>query len=133
MKVKNVVILVSTLFFIFVLASCGGGAGSKIVVPAEAWEDITIVTEETFVEATDVCPEYTILDKTQYCLSKFAQDSEGFYLLFDGKTLNGWRGYNRDDIPGRWGVDAAEGAIKFSGGGQGEDQDQAGEIGRAHV
>ena len=126
MKEKNVVILVSALCFMLVLASCGGSAGSKIVVPAEPWEDITIVTKETFVEATDVCPEYTVLDKTQYSLSKFAQDSDGFYILFDGKTLNGWRGYNRDNIPGRWSVDEEECAIKISGSGQGEDQGDSG-------
>jgi len=129
MKVNSFIALI---FSALVIVSCGGGSGSasadavSIVVPAEPWKDITIETEETFVAATDVCPEYTIIDKTQYCLSLFAQDSEGFHILFDGKTLNGWRGYNRDDIPGRWTVDASEGAIKFSGGGQGEDQSQDG-------
>ena len=108
-----------------ILVSCGGGGRSKvsIAVPAQPWVDITINTTETFVPATDVCPEYTILEKTQYDLSKFALDSEGFYILFDGKTLNGWRGYNRNDVPARWSVDAAEGAIKFSGSGQGEAQE----------
>ena len=114
----------------FVLASCGGSGSSsatadtavEIVVQAEPWENISIVTEEIFKPATEVCPEYTIMERTQYRLSKFAQDSEGSYILFDGKTLNGWRGYNRDDIPARWIVDEAENAIKFVGSGGGESQ-----------
>ena len=125
MKIINVIIVA----FVFALvSSCGGGSGSSsnIAVPAEPWENINIVTREIVVPATDAYPEYTILEKTQYSLSKFAQDTDGFYILFDGKTLNGWRGYNRDDIPSRWSVDEKEGAIKFSGGGQGEDQDPNG-------
>jgi hypothetical protein len=130
MKVKKIIIGVSALcLMIFALASCGGGSGSSksksLSKPAEPWVDITIVTQETVVPATDVCPEYTILEKTQYDLSKFAMDEEGFYVLFDGKTLNGWRGYSRDDVPGRWTVDQAESAIKFSGSGTGEEQDGA--------
>jgi len=131
MKTKNILIVASVLCLTFALTSCPGGgsatsSGSKIVVQAQPWEDITIVTEEIIVPATDVCPEYTILEKTQFCLSKFAQDEDGFYILFDGKTLNGWRGYNRDDIPGRWIVDADEKAIKFIGTGQGEAQENDG-------
>ncbi len=41
-------------------------------------------------------------------------------VLFDGKTLNGWRGYNRQDVPARWVVE--DGAIKFNGSGGGEAQ-----------
>ena len=122
MKVKNVLIGASALCLIFLLASCGGGGSKGLSKAAEPWEVVTIETKETFVSATDVCPEYTILDKTQYCLSKFAMDKDGFYILFDGKTLNGWRGYNRDNAPKRWTVDEAEKAIKFMGAGQGEDQ-----------
>ena len=29
----------------------------------------------------------------------------GWKLLFDGHTLDGWRGYNRDALPGGWGVE----------------------------
>lgn len=40
--------------------------------------------------------------------------------IFDGKTLNGWRGYNRTDVPAKWIVE--DGAIKFNGSGGGEAQ-----------
>ena len=121
MKVKNVIIGASSCLA-FALVSCGGGGSLKstgqITPPAEPWEDITIVTIETVVPATDVCPEYTILDKTQHNLSKFAMDKDGFYILFDGETFNGWRGYNRNDVPKRWVIE--DGIIKFNGSGGGE-------------
>jgi len=40
-----------------------------------------------------------------------AQRAEGWILLFDGKTFDGWRGLGRDNIPqGHWVIE--EGAIK---------------------
>jgi len=102
------------------LVACGGGkkSGPDLSKAAEPWEAITIETVETVVPATADCPEYTLLDKTQYCLSKFAMDKDGYYILFDGETFNGWRGYGRDDMPAKWIID--EGAIKINGSGQGE-------------
>ena len=120
MKVKKFIIGASALCLVFALASCSGGGSSKIAKAAEPWEEITIETVETVVPATEVCPEYTILDKTQYCLSKFAMDEKEFYILFDGETFNGWRGYNRDDVPARWTIE--DGAIKINGSGDGEAQ-----------
>jgi len=115
--VKNVFIGVF-VSLVITLASCGGG--SNIAVHAQPWEDVTIEVAETVVPATDDCPEYTVVERTQYCLSKFDLDKDGYYILFDGKTLNGWRGYNRNDIPSRWSVDKAENAIKFTGVIEGE-------------
>ena len=123
MKTKNVIIAVSAMCLVFALVSCGGG-GNKCISKPESWEDITIVTKETNVPETEVCPAYTILEKTQYSLSKFAKDKDCFYILFDGKTFNGWRGYNRDNVPKKWVID--EGTIKFSGGGTGESQEDDG-------
>ncbi len=51
-------------------------------------------------------------------------DKDGYYILFDGKTFNGWRGYDKDVVPGRWIID--EGAIKFNGTGGGEAQEADG-------
>jgi cytochrome c len=40
-----------------------------------------------------------------------AEREAGWELLFDGQTLDGWRGYRSDDLPGRWTV--ADGAIFY--------------------
>ncbi|MFS8615712.1 MAG: DUF1080 domain-containing protein [Solitalea sp.] len=49
------------------------------------------------------------------------EKAEGWVLLFDGKTTQGWKGYNRDDVPVAWVVE--DGALTLdtaklgSGGG----------------
>jgi len=50
-------------------------------------------------------------------LSEKEKDS-GWILLFDGESFNGWRGYNRKDMPTAWTIE--EGAIKINGSGGGE-------------
>lgn len=47
-------------------------------------------------------------------------DADGYRVLFNGENLEGWRGYGRDTVPGRWTVE--DGCIKFSGAGGGEAQ-----------
>jgi hypothetical protein len=46
------------------------------------------------------------------------ETTEGWKLLFDGKTFDGWRGYNRQDMPTAWIID--EDAIRINGSGRGE-------------
>ena len=136
---KKIVLFISVLVLAGMVVSCAGGSSSsssagssesEIVQAAEPWENVTIVTQEILMPATTVCPEYTILDKTQYALSKFALDKDGFYILFDGKTFNGWRGYGRDDVPARWVIEVDSvlqvGTIKFIGSGGGEAQETDG-------
>ena len=43
------------------------------------------------------------------------EKNEGWELLFDGITLNGWHDYNGDSLTGPWGVE--DGAIKAEGHG----------------
>src|SRR5690625_1763746 len=33
------------------------------------------------------------------------EEEEGWILLFDGETTEGWRGYNKDSFPGAWTVE----------------------------
>src|SRR5690606_7927616 len=33
------------------------------------------------------------------------ETAEGWVLLFDGQTTDGWKGYNRDDVPAAWVVE----------------------------
>ncbi len=44
-----------------------------------------------------------------------AEKKEGWKLLFDGKTTNGWRGYNMDKIPSAW--KATDGMLMSAGQG----------------
>lgn len=43
---------------------------------------------------------------------------DGYIVLFDGETFEGWRGYNKDTIPGAWTIE--DGCIKINGSGSGE-------------
>ena len=74
-------------------------------------------TEETEENAA---PAYSTMDKEQVDLSKFKVDDEGYIVLFDGSSLEGWRGYGKDEVPTRWSID--DGCLKFSGTGTGEGQ-----------
>ena len=123
---RKVVLFFSAIFVCGLFIACGGGGGKSkgILKAAETWEPVTIVTGETFIPEHDGIPQYTVLDKTQYSLSKFDMDENEYYIIFDGKTFNGWRGYNRDDVPKRWVIE--DGAIKFTGSGGGEAQESDG-------
>ena len=97
-----------------VVASCG----SKTKAPAE------IVFEQGETVETKVAnegaPEYIRVDKPQVDLASVPVDKDGYYVLFDGTSLNGWRGYGKDNVPSRWTVE--DGCIKFTGSGSGEGQ-----------
>jgi hypothetical protein len=68
-------------------------------------------------------PEYTVVEKPTVDLSKLTKDDD-YIVIFDGKTFDGWRGYGKDTVPGKWIVD--NGAIKFNGSGGGEAQTKDG-------
>ena len=46
------------------------------------------------------------------------EKEEGWVLLFDGETSNGWRGYGRPDFPGGWEI--VDGTLHCKGSGMGE-------------
>lgn len=47
-----------------------------------------------------------------------SEQSAGWKLLFDGSTLNSWRGYNRRDVPDNW--SAANGILQVAAGKEGD-------------
>ena len=65
-------------------------------------------------------PEYTVVEKEQVDLAQFPQDADGYSVIFDGTSTNGWRGYGKDALPSRWSIE--DGCLKFSGTGTGEGQ-----------
>ena len=111
---KKTVYALSVIAMAAAVASCG----SKTKAPAE------IVFEQGETVETKVAnegaPEYIRVDKPQVDLASVPVDKDGYYVLFDGTSLNGWRGYGKDNVPSRWTVE--DGCIKFSGTGSGEGQ-----------
>lgn len=82
-------------------------------------------------ETKSGAPEYTVVENAQADLSAFAQDEDGYYVIFDGKSLDGWRGYGKDNVPARWSIE--DGCLKFAGTGSGEGQTgEGGDIIFAH-
>jgi len=53
-----------------------------------------------------------------------AEKADGWVLLFDGKTSEGWRGYKKDHFPAAWKID--DGTIHMLGSGRGEAGDADG-------
>ena len=77
-------------------------------------------TAEASEPTTPAVPAYTVVENPQIDLSTLPVDKDGYIVIFDGKTLNGWRGYGKDHVGSRWTVE--DGAIKFNGSGAGEAQ-----------
>lgn len=117
MSLKKVFIGTGILSLAIVIVSCGVAQIQKVTP-----KPYTIQTKETVVPAKDDQPGYTVLEKTQVDMTCFPKDKNGYYTLFDGESTYGWRGYNKDVLPGKWTVDEKEKAIKFSGTGAGEAQ-----------
>ena len=114
---KKIMYATASVAMLMGLASCGGN-NKKAAAPAELkWTGTETV--ETKV-AKEGAPEYISVEKPQVDLASVPQDKDGYYVLFDGQTLNGWRGYGKDNVPSRWTVE--DGCIKFSGTGSGEGQ-----------
>ncbi|MDR0796064.1 MAG: DUF1080 domain-containing protein [Tannerella sp.] len=63
--------------------------------------------------------EAIIVENPQVDLSQFPQDEDGYYVLFDGTSLNGWRGYGKEEVPKLWSIDA-DSTLKITGTGTGE-------------
>lgn len=111
---KKTVYALSVIAMAAVVASCGGNTKAPAEIVFEQGE-----TVETKV-ANEGAPEYIRVDKPQVDLASVPVDKDGYYVLFDGTSLNGWRGYGKDNVPSRWTVE--DGCIKFTGSGSGEGQ-----------
>lgn len=101
-KVRSSISALSLLLALgFILGSCGPR------------------TQETTEE--EVVGETIINTLTQ------EESDQGFFLLFDGETFDGWRGYNRSAFPeAGWVIE--DGVLKVLGAGTGEAGGQGGDI-----
>ncbi len=105
MKTRSFLILLSFVFGLYII-SCK---------PAGTKEE---ATEETKEEKSE--------ERKVNALTE-AEEDEGWILMFDGETYNGWRGYNKEDFPAiGWIIE--DNALKCIGSGQGEAGGQGGDI-----
>lgn len=111
---KKVIYSLSCFLFAGLIVACGGGAKKPATTPEP----------ETQAVVEKKGPTYEEINNPQVDLSTFPKDKEGYIVLFDGKTFNGWRGYGKETVPGKWIID--KGAIKFNGSGGGEAQEKDG-------
>ncbi|MCL2726888.1 MAG: DUF1080 domain-containing protein [Bacteroidales bacterium] len=117
---KNFLIITLSLL----LLSCGGRGEEAIKTVAETEGELYAPGQETVfidVEQTEVTPAYTIIENPQVNLAAFPVDKDGYIILFDGSCTKGWRGYGKDELPGKWIIE--DGALKILGSGAGEAQD----------
>ncbi|MDR0995599.1 MAG: DUF1080 domain-containing protein [Tannerella sp.] len=112
---KKSAILASAFATLCVLAACNGNKKAeqqKQQTPAAA-------AQPAATAKADSVPAYKLMEGLpQTDISKYKADKEGYISLFDGKTLTGWRGYDKATVPGAWSVD--KGAIHIKGSGNGE-------------
>lgn len=71
-------------------------------------------------------PPYELNNLPKVDINKFPKNAEGAYVLFDGKSMEGWRGYNKDKVPGKWMIE--DGALKFSSKGSGLTKEDGGDL-----
>lgn len=101
-------------------------AGASFVFAAKDTHENGIIRNEL----TESIVVYELMNLPTVDLSKFPKDPEGWITLFDGKTFNGWRGYNRTDIPEMWSIE--NGAIRVHATGTGGAGPDGGDILFAH-
>lgn len=99
---KKTVFLIATLAIMVCMTSCGNKKAEQ--APAES-----------------AVPAYEVVNAPQVDLSEFPVDKDGYYVIFDGKSFKGWRGYGKDYVPSKWTIE--DGCIKFNGTGGGEAQE----------
>lgn len=86
------------------------------------WKNIRIITDNPSKYATKT----TLPAISKYNELTLTEEKQGWKLLFDGKTSEGWRGAKLKDFPkGGWTIEEGILTIHESGGGE---SDQAGDI-----
>ena len=94
------------------------GIGDKVELEGKEirWKNIQIITEEPakyMLSNVELAPEVSYLNNQ---LTP-AQKLQGWELLWDGKTKDGWRGAKLDHFPEKgWSMDMGELSVESSGG-----------------
>ena len=111
---KNLLGAASCLFAAAAFTACGGSQQKSNA-------------DEQAAEAAPTTVELNVSEMPQGEENKTLTlpiDSEGYITIFDGKSLDGWRGYGMSAVPARWTIE--DGCLKFNGTGTGEGQQAGG-------
>lgn len=88
---------------------------------------VTLFTACTSDEETEVVEVEDVIEEAAPNTLTAQEIEDGWVLLFDGETTDGWRGYNRDAFPiGGWVIE--DGALRVVGTGMGEAGGEGGDI-----
>lgn len=79
-----------------------------------------LLTTALVIIASTLCTSQNVKKARVNTLTK-KEIKQGWQLLFDGKTLNGWKGYNHNDCGARWTVQNGDLVCLGEGGGMGYD------------
>jgi len=124
---KKTLVILAGAAMVLSMASCNNKKAAAEAAP------LTYLSEETTeVEVNkEGAPAYIAVNKPQVDLASVPQDAEGYYILFDGSRLDGWRGYGKDTVTARWTIE--DDCLKFTGSNTGEGQTgEGGDIIFAH-
>lgn len=77
-------------------------------------------------QAAGDIPSYEELELSKVDIKTFQKNSDGAYVIFDGSSLNGWRGYGKEHVPSKWSID--NGTLKFSANPAGVDKPEGGDL-----
>lgn len=81
-------------------------------------------------DATNNVPKNEFLNLPKVDLKAFKKNADGAYVIFDGTSLTGWRGYNKEVVPSKWSIE--DGALKFSKSPAGITNPEGGDLIFAH-
>lgn len=83
---------------------------TALLVGSLATTSVFAQTKKVMEEKVKPTIEYNDLSKV--ALKDLKKNAAGEYILFDGTSLEGWRGYNKAHVPNKWSIE--EEALKFS-------------------
>lgn len=75
-------------------------------------------------------PEHEYLNLPKVNIKEFSKNDEGAYVIFDGSSLEGWRGYGKEYLPNKWSLEGE--TLKFTASPEGIDDPEGGDIIFAH-